>query len=303
MINSIIKESISQFAKSKPNPHASPRRKESRIPLQKEAPTTRSRKSITQYTLPLYTKTRPVKRSYDHPSRRYLCLVGSKRTSKAALAEVILNGALLGASRLRESDRSTKGARERRVLELSDADTRGASDGAGAHGARWHLDSDGEIHRGSGRETADADTWHVLGDFSGLECSGVGSAGGGVDGSGQGTGAVLIDLVEGHLDCSVVGACGHAGGGSCAGCGLDASLGGAGWGLGSAVGGADGEGAAQQHGRVDFSCGDGFGAVGVSAHEEGDHLGGIDGAGCCSAESRGLVGSELLLTDDGSIRL
>ena len=59
---------------------------------------------------------------------------------------------------------------------------------------------DGEVHGGGGRQTADTDTGDVLGDGRLLEGSGVGSTGGGIDHGGQGTSAVLVDLVEGHDD-------------------------------------------------------------------------------------------------------
>ena len=68
---------------------------------------------------------------------------------------------------------------------------------------------DGEVHGGGGRQTADTDTGDVLGDGRLLEGSGVGSTGGGIDHGGQGTSAVLVDLVEGHGDGAVVGSGGE----------------------------------------------------------------------------------------------
>ena len=54
---------------------------------------------------------------------------------------------------------------------------------------------------------------------------------------------------------------------------------------------------------MDLTGSNSLSAVGISSHEESDHLGGIDWAGGSSAESASFAGSELILTDDGGIRL
>jgi hypothetical protein len=203
-----------------------------------------------------------------------------------------------------EGDGATEGAGKGRVLELGNADARGAADGAGAGHARWHLDGDGEVHGLGSGETADADTWDVLGDGCGLEGTRVGSTGGGVDHGGQGSGTVLVDLVEGHLDGSVVRGGGHARGGSDTCCGLDGGLLGAGGGLGSSVGRTLTEGAAEDVGGVDLAGHLGFSCVASGAHEEGHHLGGVDWSTTVGpAESGGLAGANLVLADDGGIGL
>jgi len=165
------------------------------------------------------------------------------------------------------------------------------------------LDGDGEVHGLGCGETANADTWDVLGDIGTLEGSGVGSTGGGIDGGGERACTILVDLVEGHLDGSVISACGHAGDGTLAGGGLDCGLRGASWGLGSSAGRADGEGSAHNVLGVDLTSSDGGGAVGVSANEESDHLGWVDWAVGVAANSGRLAGADLVAADDGGIGL
>jgi hypothetical protein len=134
-----------------------------------------------------------------------------------ALAKVVLDGALLGRSGLRESRGSTKRTCKRRVLHADDTHVGSASSSALASHASGHLDLDGEVHGRCGRQTADADARDVLGDLCVLEGGGVGAARGGVDLGGQRAGTVLVDLVECHGDGAVVGGGGEARGGTDAG--------------------------------------------------------------------------------------
>jgi len=234
----------------------------------------------------------------------HLLVVGNERAGEAALAEVVLDSALLGGRGLCECDRATEGAGEGRVLELGNADVGGAADGAGASHAGGHLDGDWEVHSLGGGETANADTWDVLGDGCGLEGGGVASAGGGVDSCGEGSGTVLVDLVEGHGDGSVVSGRGHARGGSNTGGGLDTGLCGARGGQGSTVGSTLTEGAAEDVGGVDLTGHLGLGGVASGAHEEGHHLGGVNWSTTVgSAESGGLAGANLVGSDDGGVGL
>lgn len=152
---------------------------------------------------------------------RSLLLVGSESTSEAALAEVVLNGALLGGSGLGEGDGAAKWAGKGTVLELGNAGVGGASDGAGAGHASWHLDGDGEVHGLCCGETTDADTWDILGNsgcelldhvremwkwrkLTGLECGDISSSGCGVNHCGQWSSTILVDLVEGHGESSII---------------------------------------------------------------------------------------------------
>jgi len=166
------------------------------------------------------------------------------------------------------------------------------------------LDGDGEVHGLGCGETTNADTWDVLGDSCGLEGRWVSSAGRGIDRGGQGTGTVLVDLVEGHRESSVISGGGHARSGTYTSCGLDAGLHCTGWGLGSSIGGTLTKGSAEDVGGVDLTGRLGLSGITGSAHEEGDHRGGVDWSTTVgSAESGGLVGAKLVLSDDGGIGL
>ena len=57
-----------------------------------------------------------------------------------ALAEVVLDGALLGSGGLGEGRGAAEGARKSRVLQAHDADVAGAAGGARAGHALGHLD-------------------------------------------------------------------------------------------------------------------------------------------------------------------
>jgi hypothetical protein len=97
---------------------------------------------------------------------------------------------------------------------------------------------DGEVHDSSGRETTDTDSGNVLGNLCILEGSGIGSAGSGINGRSQRSSAVLVDLVEGHRDGTVVGSGGKTLGGTLASSSGNTSLGSALRGLGSSSGGS-----------------------------------------------------------------
>lgn len=231
-------------------------------------------------------------------------LLGLEGTSEPALGEVVLDGPLLGGGALGESDGAAEGAGEGGVGHAGDADVLGAADGAGAGHASGHLHGDGEVHGGGTRETTDADAGNVLGHLGVLEGSGVGAARSGIDGSGQGASTVLVDLVEGHLQGTIILGGGQTVGGHTGG-GLDGSLLGALGGLGAAVGSTGQVGAAGEGGLVDLtSSHDGRGVGTGAVHEESHHLGGVDWATSVgAAQSGGLGGAELLVTDDGGVGL
>ena len=253
---------------------------------------------------------------------RNLFVVRSKSTSEAALLEVVLDGTLLGSGGLGECDRSTEGTGKSAVLELGNTGVGGASDGAGAGHASWHLDGDGEVHGLSSGETANADAWDVRGnggckvlkvtlrvwsekELTSLECGDIRSSGCGVSHCGQWAGAILIDLVEVHCESSIISGGWETGFGTCTLCCLDTSLGRTGRGRGSArCGSTLAEVSASYHGLMGLTSGDGGGAVGVSAHEERDHGGGIDGSTTVgSAESGGFACAKLVAAYDGGIGL
>lgn len=232
-------------------------------------------------------------------------LLGLEGTGEPALGEVVLDGPLLGGGALGESDGATEGTGEGGVGHAGNADVVGATDRAGAGHASGHLDGDGEVHGGSAGETTDADAGNVLGHLSILEGSGVSAAGGGIDGGGQGTSTVLVDLVEGHLQGAIILGGGQTLSGGHTGGGLDSGLLGTLGGLGATVGGTGQVGAAGESGLVDLTGSDDSGGVGAGAvHEEAHHLGGIDGTTTVgAAQSGGLGGAELLVTDDGGVGL
>lgn len=234
-----------------------------------------------------------------------LLLLSLEATSKAALSQVVLDGTLLGSGALGKGSRATEGTGQSRVLQTDNADVAGTADGALAGHASRHLDVDGEVGGLGSRQTANANTGHVLGDLGVLEGAGVGTTGSGVNLGSQGTGTVLVDLVEGHGDGAVVRGGGQTGSGSHTSGGLDGGLLGAGRGLGTAVGSTGQVGAAGDGSLVDGAGGlDGGGVASGAVHEGGDHLLGADGtAAVGAAESRGLGGRQLVVANDGSISL
>jgi hypothetical protein len=220
----------------------------------------KKRKSLKQIT------SHAVRKATKH----LLGVGGSESAGEAALAEVVLNGALLGTSALGECNGSTEWSGESSVLELGNADVAGTADGTGAGHASWHLDLDWEIHDGGSGETANADTWNVGGDLCGFEGSDVSSTGGTVDHGGEGSSTVLVDLVEGHLYDTGVTACWHAVGDTSSRSSLDTSLDSALGGLGSLTGKETTLGHVVQ---VDLTGSLGSGGVACSAiHEDSDHL-------------------------------
>ena len=101
------------------------------------------------------------------------------------LPEVILNSALLSLVALGESSGATEGTSNSRVLDADDADVLNAGNSTRADHTLGHLDGEREVHVGGSRQAADAETWHVLGDFGFLEGGDFSAAGGGVDAGGQ----------------------------------------------------------------------------------------------------------------------
>jgi len=88
---------------------------------------------------------------------KLLLVVGSESAGEAALAEVELDGTLLG------SRGATEWAGESSVLELGDANVGCTAGRAGAGHTSGHLDGDREIHGLSSRETTNTNTGNVLG--------------------------------------------------------------------------------------------------------------------------------------------
>ena len=111
-----------------------------------------------------------------------------------ALLEPVGNGALPCRGRLGEGNGATKGTGSGAVSDASDADVVDTSDGGVAGHAGGHLDLHVEFGAGGERDTLDTEAGDVLGDCSGLESSLVGSTGGTIDISGEGTSAILVDL-------------------------------------------------------------------------------------------------------------
>lgn len=241
------------------------------------------------------------------PTSRNLLLLSLEATSETLLGEVVLDGPLLGSGALGEGSGATEGTSQCAVLHADNADVAGATDGAGAGHASGHLDSDGEVHGLGSGETANANTGDVLGDLSSLEGSGVGATGGRVNVSGERASTVLVDLVEGHLDGTVILSGGQAGGSSHTSGGLDGGLLSAGGGLGAAAGtsSTDKVGAAGEGSLVDGTGSENLGGVsGGTVHEGADHGLSVDWATTVGAAKGGsLGGSELLLADDGGIGL
>lgn len=173
---------------------------------------------------------------------------------------------------------------------------------------------DGEVHNRGGRETTNTNTRDVLGDSGVLESSRVGTTGGSVDLSSQGTSAVLVDLVESHGDGAVVGSgretrrstLTSSSGDTL----LSSTLGGLGSGSSSASGTASASsctGESIEKTTLVVGSG-GFGSGGCATgssvtHEVRDGSCRVDGTATLgAAESRGLA-THLLSTDDGCVGL
>jgi hypothetical protein len=251
--------------------------------------------------------------------------------SHVPLAEVVLDGALLGRGRLSEGSGSTEGTSKGSILHADNADVASTTGGARAGHTGRHLDLDGEVLDGGSGKTADTDTGNVLGNGSLLEGSGVGTAGGGVDHGGQGTSAVLVDLVEGHADGTIIGSgretrrgTGTSGSGNtCLLCalrsrgttGTTSSFGTTGT-TGTAsesvekatlVGGTSTSSGATSSGTGSgTSTGSGSStssSTGTSTHEGGDGSSGVNGTATLSAAESRCLAAHLLGTDDGSVGL
>jgi len=232
----------------------------------------------------------------------YLLGLSKDTTSNVLLAKAVLDRSLLAGSRLSESGRATEWSSKSRVLETNNADVVGTTSRSGAGHASWHLDLDGEVGGLSCGETANADSWHVLDDLGILEGSWVGASGSGIDLGGKRTGTVLVDLVEGHSDCTIIGGGWETGAGTSAGSFGDTLLLGA---LGSGgalrisalvgLGGTTTGEASEKVGELAL--------VLAGAHEHGNGLVSGDWTTLGAAKSRSLAGSHLLGADDGGIGL
>lgn len=250
--------------------------------------------------------TQPVAKGACTTALQLLGLLSLKAASEAALAEVELDGALLGGGALGEDGGAAERAGQGGVVEANDADIVGAADGTLARHALGHLDSDREVHDLGGREPAEAEAGDVGLDRGLLEGADVLAARGRIDSCRQRSGTVLVHLVECHHDGAVIRRRGQAARRGHAGRGLDARLEGSLGRLDAAVTGTDGKlGVA---GAVVFvelaSALDGRRVAACAVHEHGHHLGGVDGSALLRPpKSRGTLGAELALANDGSIRL
>jgi hypothetical protein len=167
---------------------------------------------------------------------------------------------------------------------------------------------DGEVHNRGGRKTTDTDSGNVLGDGGLLEGSGVGSAGGGIDGSGQRASTVLVDLVEGHGDGAIISSGGETLGSTRASSGGDTSLsstlgslGSSGSTTGRALSAASTAGKGIEKTTLGGSSATSGGATGT--HEGSDSRSSIDGTATLGAAKSGGLAAHLLGTDDGGISL
>jgi len=221
-------------------------------------------------------------------------VLAENTTSHVTLAEVVLDSSLLGACGHGECSGATEWASEGGVHETDNADVVGATGGAGAGHASWHLDLDWEVGGLGGGETANANTWHVRGDLCVLERRCVGTSGCGVDLGGQWAGTVLVDLVEGHGDLAAVGAGWETGrstlasglGDTLFGCSLGCLLASASCTLGSLL--------SEELTLVGSWC---------TAHEGGNGSAGINWAVAGATKSGGFGGTHLLGADDGGVGL
>lgn len=134
----------------------------------------------------------------------YTCLTLVLAVDLHALLQAILNGALPGGGRLGKGSRAAKGPGGGAVSHADDADVVGAADARVARHSLGHLDLDVEVGVCGQRQAAEADTGHVLRDFSRLESCSVGAARRAVDVGRQRTGAVLVDLSVLERDDTVV---------------------------------------------------------------------------------------------------
>lgn len=112
-----------------------------------------------------------------------------------ALLEAVSNGPLARRGVLGERYRATKGTGRSAVAHASHAHVGDTGNCGVAGHAGGHLDLHGEFGGGCKRDTLDTETGDVLCDLSLLESRLLGSAGGAVDISGEGTSAILVDLM------------------------------------------------------------------------------------------------------------
>ena len=109
-------------------------------------------------------------------------------------------------SMIREEERRVGPTSWGLVLHFDDTDIGGITDGPGASHSLWHLHLDWEIGN-SGRRDTGNETRYVLGNFSSLEGSWVGSTRCSVNHGCERTSAILVDLMKGHLDFSSITCC------------------------------------------------------------------------------------------------
>ena len=175
----------------------------------------------------------------------------------------------------------------------------------------WGAYLDGEVHGGGGGQTTDANAGDVLGDGRLLEGGGVGAARGGVDHGGQGAGAVLVDLVEGHGDGAIVGGGRETRRGTLASSGSDTRLTGTLCGLGSSsTAGSTASSTASSFATTGESVEEAtLGASGSTsstastAHKGRDGSSSVDGTATLGAAKSRSLAAHLLGADDGSIGL
>lgn len=110
------------------------------------------------------------------------------------LLEPIGNSPLPCRRGLGEGNGATEGAGGSAIAYTCDADIVDTGDGSIASHTSGHLDLHVELGAGGKRDALDTEAGHVLGHLSGLEGGLLGTTRGTVDISGEGAGAVLVDL-------------------------------------------------------------------------------------------------------------
>ena len=139
--------------------------------------------------------------------------------------QIVFHGPLLRGRTLRKCHTPSKWPGKRTVLQPRNTHVARTARRSGTGCSSGHLDLDWEVCGGDGGKAANADAGNVLCYLRVLEGAGVGAAGCAVDLRGEGTGTVLVDLVECHSDGAVVGAGGKAAGLAGSGGGGDTTFG------------------------------------------------------------------------------
>jgi hypothetical protein len=119
------------------------------------------------------------------------------------LAQIVLNGSLLRTMRHRECGRASEGTGKGIVADSNDAYTCCTADCASAGHTSGHLYLDWEVGSSHGGKSSNADSGNILSDLSSLESIWICSTRGRIDGSGEWTSSVLVNLVECHGDCTI----------------------------------------------------------------------------------------------------